>query len=103
MGVCQAGTPLHDPTRPSNHVNFDAASHNGWQLDSVLISSHRRVAIVNGEIVAPGDQLAGYTVKQILPDSVLLTGLEGPLKLTLLPALDRNLTLAGRSSKRIVK
>jgi hypothetical protein len=41
-------------------------------LNSVLISAHRRIAIINGTRVKEGDQIGGAEVVQINPGGVRL-------------------------------
>ena len=46
-------------------------------VTSILVSSGRRVALVEGQIVAPGDRLAIGVVQSIEPDAVVFTGPDG--------------------------
>ena len=60
---------LADPTRPGKFVAQNEAGEislsEQFQLHSVLISSQRRVAIINDKSVEEGDQVDGATVKRI--------------------------------------
>lgn len=71
-GVSQAGT-LHDPTRPDfGAAAAPAHAAPGWQLNSTLISAHRRLAMINGKTVGVGDRINGATVVAIRPGKVRL-------------------------------
>jgi len=67
-----AADALEDPLRPANRgqttastpVNVDTGE---WQLESTLISSGRRVAIINGRAVRAGDAIAGARVLRVEP------------------------------------
>jgi len=67
-----AADALEDPLRPANWaqptastpVNVDTGD---WQLESTLISSGRRVAIINGRAVRAGDAIAGARVLRVEP------------------------------------
>jgi hypothetical protein len=50
-------------SRPAVKLNLTAISFGGGQP----------VAMINDEILSPGDKIAGYTVKSIEPKSVILT------------------------------
>jgi hypothetical protein len=43
-----------------------------WQLSTVLVSPHRRVAVINGRICREGDQVDGALVVAIERESVRL-------------------------------
>jgi len=64
-----ANLDLPDPTRPGNLVPQVAmlpmSLVKQFKLNSVLISSQRRVAIINDKSVEVGDSVNGATVKQI--------------------------------------
>jgi hypothetical protein len=61
-------------------IPFEAA------LGSILYSPDRRLAIINGRIVGPGDDVGGARVVDITPTTVLLRDVQGRL---------RSLTLGG--------
>jgi len=60
---------LNDPTLPPNVAtivaNKAAEEDTGWKLSSILISSQRSIAIINGQSVKVGDTLAGARVQSI--------------------------------------
>ena len=57
-------------------------------LGTILYSPDRKLAIVNGRIVGPGDDVNGARIVDITPTAVLLRDAQGRL---------RNLTLGGRT------
>ncbi len=72
---------LPDPTRPPDYeAHADAqtgaaeqpASPRGLQLSSVLISQGRRLAVINGQVLAEGEAGAGFTVRSIQPGEVIV-------------------------------
>ncbi|MEE8513787.1 MAG: general secretion pathway protein GspB [Gammaproteobacteria bacterium] len=72
--------PLPDPTRPPTYsaapqsqvVIDDGSERVGWKVTGITISPSGRRAIVNGQMVTPGDKLGPATVLEILPTSVVL-------------------------------
>lgn len=77
MGHAQSDDPVRDPTTPLGRTETFIAtgdSHN-YQLDSVLISAQRKLAIINGNSVREGQQIpgsGGIKVLRILPQKVVL-------------------------------
>jgi MSHA biogenesis protein MshK len=66
---------LADPTRPPNVVAEgagEAAVRAGPQLQSVLISPTRRVAVISGQAVSLGGRYGEATVASITESAVLL-------------------------------
>ncbi|HET7306369.1 MAG TPA: hypothetical protein VFK24_00920 [Gammaproteobacteria bacterium] len=73
VSVCACAGTLHDPTRPdysSTARTVHAAPR--WQLNSTLISAHRRLAMINGKTVGVGERVDGATVVSIEPGAVRL-------------------------------
>lgn len=67
---------LQDPLQPPGSAQTEApaqAAPRPFRLSAVLISSSRRVAVVNGEIRREGDRVAGATVARIEPRQVTLS------------------------------
>jgi len=62
------------PLLPGSALPFDAV------LGTILYSPGRRLAIVDGGIVAPGDEVRGARILEITPDAVLLRDGQGRLK-----------------------
>jgi len=74
VALAQAA-PLADPTRPPNAAAEsagEAAARSGPQLQSVLISPARRVAVISGRAVALGEKYGDATVASITEGAVLL-------------------------------
>lgn len=68
---------VRDPTTPLEYRadSGGAASETEWVLDSVLISTKRKLAIINGETLREGQALPGgnsIIIQRILPQTVIL-------------------------------
>lgn len=83
---------LRDPTTPLQYspetgvVNTDS----GLELQSVLVSNQRKVAVINGSALREGQQLpggGGVKVRHILPHKVVLQQGEKIWALNLAPAV----------------
>ncbi|HET8552983.1 MAG TPA: MSHA biogenesis protein MshK [Gammaproteobacteria bacterium] len=73
IGACAYAGTLHDPTRPDFATAATPAhAAPAWQLNSTLISAHRRLAVINGKSVGVGDRIDGATVVAITPGAVRL-------------------------------
>jgi MSHA biogenesis protein MshK len=82
---------LVDPTRPPNAVSEsntkEAAPPPGPQLQSVLISPTRRVAVISGSTVAQGEKYGSATVVAITAGAVLLRYADRKETLYLIPGV----------------
>jgi len=69
VSPAQANMDLPDPTRPGSYNEKTERSEMSldkqFKLHSVLISSTRRVAIINEKSVEVGDQVSGAVVRRI--------------------------------------
>jgi len=69
LSPVQANMDLPDPTRPGNFSapaeRSEIPSAKQFKLHSLLISSQRRVAIINDKSVEVGDLVNGATVRRI--------------------------------------
>lgn len=97
--LAQGGT-LVDPTRPPNVATQAApggevVAPQGPQLQSVLISPSRRVAVISGTTVAQGGQYGEATVTAIDETSVQLRYRNGRRTLQLLPDVTKRERRAG--------
>ncbi len=54
-----------DPTKPGGFRPSAARSLKGMQLESILISAQRKVAVINGKIYQSGDVIAGAKLVSI--------------------------------------
>lgn len=71
---------LSDPTRPPDHaeirVFFGSGDENpvdtAFQLQSVLISNQRRIAIINGRRLSEGDRIENAKVSRIEAGRVVM-------------------------------
>lgn len=73
----EAQTPVVDPTKPLNFVGATGTAGNAQEtitLTSILISSDRKVAIINGQPLQENQTLKGVgaMVKKIDADAVTL-------------------------------
>jgi hypothetical protein len=92
LAALQAGAQaLVDPTRPPNAPAGDAdvMIPSGPQLQSILIASNRRLAIINGATVSLGDMLGEAKVVRITASEVTLQRGEETEVLKLYPGIDK--------------
>lgn len=83
---------LVDPTRPPNAVAKSGGAEDapaGTQLQSVLISSRRRLAIINGTTVALGDMIGEARVVRITETEVVLKTGEETEVLKMYPGIEK--------------
>ncbi len=59
---------LNDPTRPFTY--HSTGKTQALKLESTLISSNRKIAVVNGSVVAEGERVKDFTIIEIRKDSV---------------------------------
>ena len=85
--LAAAAEPLSDPTRPPVIIDigdaFDSGEFDSLTLSAVLISPTRRLAVINGQQVGPGDEVAGARVLKINPWGVELDDAGDALELRL--------------------
>ena len=95
-GSWVTASTLADPTRPadtalfSTNQEFTAAS-NGWVLNSTLVATDRRVAVINGQHVSEGESVDSATVLHIRKMDVLIQSGGKRITLKLLPDIVRTL------------
>ncbi|HKL78218.1 MAG TPA: hypothetical protein VJ985_07640, partial [Gammaproteobacteria bacterium] len=79
--VAAGGTAAVDPTRPPGGSAAASAAAKGekeaepaeaLKLESLLVGTGRRVAIISGQSVRIGERIHGYTVQNILRREVVL-------------------------------
>ncbi len=69
----EASVQLRDPTRPLSYVEgVGGTKSSAWRLDSVLISSQRKLAVINGKSVSEDSWVRGAQVKQIQANKVVI-------------------------------
>ena len=90
VALAQAA-PFADPTRPPNAAAEAAGvpARAGPQLQSVLISPARRVAVISGRAVALGDKFGEATVASITESAVLLQYAGRSETLRLIPGVEK--------------
>ncbi len=83
---------LDDPTRPTSLSEPEPArraeSGPRWRLQSTLVADERRLAIINGRTVGPGDRVDGATVRDVRQDGVTLEVDGRRIELRMLGAVD---------------
>lgn len=80
LALLSALALAQDPTRPPTAAEIRAwmgevvaeAVDSDWRLQAILASDQRRLAIINGQRVRPGDRVDGAEVLAIEPDRVVL-------------------------------
>lgn len=85
----QAGA-LQDPTRPTRTALFQSPTASRpvadkWTLNSTLVASDRRVAVINGTYVSEGESVDGAKVLRISKTSVLIQAAGRQTTLQLIP------------------
>lgn len=79
--LASAGFGFSDPTQPSQYR--PAAKRVSLKLESVLVSDARKVAVINGQVVAEGEMIGGAKVISIGKDNVRLRKSGKTISLTL--------------------
>ena len=98
--ACAQG--LSDPTRPptaplaATDAGADTAAS---QLQSVLISPDRRLAVINGKTVALGDRVGDATLTQINETGVVLKRGDLLERVPLLPGIAKQPARVARARK----
>lgn len=93
---------LPDPTRPSGAAYASAAeasAPSGPVLQSVLHSSGRKFAVINGQMVKLGDMVGSARVTKIGDAEVVLTDGNERLVLKLFPVLEKQPSSARSAPK----
>jgi MSHA biogenesis protein MshK len=74
MGAAVQAQTLRDPTRPvTARESTQSVAVASLQLEAVMGSGARRLAIVNGKIVRAGDRVGGALIQEIGSDSIRYT------------------------------
>lgn len=75
---------LRDPTRPADYLQKkEGVTTQTLQLNAVLISADRKIAVINGQYLGIGGEIAGNHVVDIQSDAVQLDGPSGRITLLL--------------------
>lgn len=88
-GAADPFANLPDPTRPSGwqESSGGATVREGLQLQSTRVSPHERIAVINGQRLAVGDQIQGATVTNIQSYQVQMQRGGRELTLRLMPPI----------------
>jgi MSHA biogenesis protein MshK len=74
IGAAAQADTLQDPTRPATlKIVAQAADAGALQLEAIMDSGARRVAIVNGKVVRAGDRVGTAVIEAIDGDSIRYT------------------------------
>ncbi len=66
LGTAAQARDFVDPTRPyAAPVPIRAAIAKSFVVNAIFVSSHRQIAVINGQRVAVGDTVDGATVTRI--------------------------------------
>lgn len=86
-----ASADLNDPTRPSYVLQSPGAqaAPTSLRVSAVFISGDRRIAVINGQRVRVGDEVAGARVSAIAKNKVTLVRGERTFDVSLLNAPGR--------------
>lgn len=98
---------MGDPTRPpqdlldlaAGRVPAQAPSRSGPTLQSVLISPHRKVAVIDGEMVRLGQAYKGAVLSSVTETEAVLTHGGERVVLKLFPASDKPAGAGQRKKK----
>ena len=88
LTVAGSAAPLTDPTRPSTpgwQAPTTARPAGSYELNSILVSPERRVAVINDSQVVEGERIGNATVISIRRNNVVLQADERRITLELLP------------------
>jgi hypothetical protein len=83
-----AEAELNDPTRPYKTDRYEQRNTQAvsrYNLNSTLVSSNRRVAVINGTYVTEGETVGDATVTRIRKHDVTLQSANRQITLKLLP------------------
>ena len=77
VGGSAVGQELPDPMRPphvpSRTATVPVSAPSDWQLHMTRISPGQRLAVLNGRLVRPGDEVSGARVLSVGPSAVELS------------------------------
>jgi len=98
----------NDPTRPPEGLSGTAGpdagdSGSGVTLQSVMISTSGRAAIINGVMVKQGGKYGDAVLVKVTENEVVLRGGAGTQVLKLYPAVDKRVATAGKGAPRAAK
>src|SRR4051812_10334703 len=93
MPTAAQAAPFADPTRPPNIVDSGSAGLPavGPRLESVLIASDRRVAVISGQQVRLGDKFGDGRVVRITASEVVIRTADAMETLKLFPEAEKRL------------
>lgn len=95
------GDPLRPPTAPSAAAAGSESPSQGsaTELQSVLLSPTRKLAVINGQTVALGGRIGDATLTQVTETGVVLRRGDKLESLRLLPGLEKKKVAGAARSK----
>lgn len=105
-GSAAAQQALPDPTRPAVGASQPGAaeeSPGGPQLQSILISPKRKLAVINGQTLHVGDSFGNAVVVKISAQEVVLKSGAELQVLKLFPGVEKRKSVAGKVASQKVK
>ena len=96
---------MSDPTRPPSASAVDGRGEGApeaatSQLQSVLISPGRKLAVINGQTVALGGRIGDATLTKITETGVVLKRGDALQSLALLPGVDKKRARSPRAGEK---
>lgn len=96
LSAAQEAAEVQDPMRPPQTRQTESStSAPSWDLSSILISDNRRLAVINGVLVKPGERVSGARLVRIAADHVVIRHAGGEQTLS----LRSNLSISRSSSQ----
>jgi hypothetical protein len=81
LPVTSVAETLRDPTQPLNSSGIERKAN--LDLQAIFNRNGQRKVIINGKLLVKGQSISGFTVSQILEQSVRLHSEDGPVLLKL--------------------
>jgi MSHA biogenesis protein MshK len=93
---------LPDPTRPVEEpAGVATGGGGGPQVQSILLSPTRKLAVIDGQVYRVGAKFDGAVVREIRPDAVVLVDASGRTqRLQLLPRIKNQQSRGAREDER---
>lgn len=85
---------MRDPTQPEIFVPSQIVSSKSlYTLSGIIFSPTRKIAVINGQYLKPGDQILGERIMDITENTVQLQGPDGKITLFLIDKPIKRLSL----------
>ncbi len=94
MVAASAFSQERDPTQPPFTVSQPTVEMDSWgqniKLSQIFYSEQRQSACINGEWVKPGENIDGFRVNSVNPNSVILEKNNERVEITLFKPIKQN-------------